>query len=181
MPPSVPSHGWKYFTRSNDKKTAKCNLCNKEYAYTGGSTNLSNHLKMKHSVATEVSAVVTQQPSVTSFLTSPAKKVSDEKITQAIADMILTDYVPLSIVEGDGFRRLLEVLAPNYKIPCRSTVRSRILQRYDSEKETLRSDLAKMSSASITTDTWTSNSTESFITVTEHHITINGRWNRMCS
>ena len=66
------------------------------------------------------------------FVQTPAiKKVNDELITKAIADMIVTDYVPLSIVEGEGFNRLMNIVAPGYKVPTRKTVRSRIQQRYD--------------------------------------------------
>ena len=105
------------------------------------------------------------------FVQTPAiKKVNDELITKAIADMIVTDYVPPSIVEGEGFNRLMNIVAPGYKVPTRKTVRSRIQQRYDTEKEKLCDELNDVTSTAITTDTWTSNSTESYITVTEHHI-----------
>ncbi|XP_052221657.1 zinc finger BED domain-containing protein 4-like [Dreissena polymorpha] len=61
--------------------------------------------------------------------------------------------------------------SPDYTVPCRKTVRTCIQRRYDVEREALMSQLESVPSVSITTDTWTSNSTESFITVTEHHMT----------
>lgn len=84
--------------------------------------------------------------------------------------MIVKDYVPLSIVEGEGFRELMSIVAPSYTVPCRNTIRSRVQQRYANEKTALTSILEAVPSVAITTDTWTSNSTESCITVTEHHI-----------
>ena len=112
-----------------------------------------------------------KQSSMAAFVQTPAiKKVNDELITKAIADMIVTDYVPLSIVEGEGFNRMMNIVAPGNKVPTRKTVRSRIQQRYDTEKEKLCDELNDVTSTAITTDTWTSNSTESYITVTEHHI-----------
>ena len=43
MPPSK-SNAWKYFKRSADDKTVKCTLCSSEMTYTGGTTNMLNHL-----------------------------------------------------------------------------------------------------------------------------------------
>jgi hypothetical protein len=66
-------------------------------------------------------------------------------------------------------------LAPDYKVPSRNTVKSRIEMMYCDRKEEFISDLKEVESVSLTTDTWTSNATKSFITVTEHHI--NESWN----
>ena len=66
-------------------------------------------------------------------------------------------------------------LAPDYKVPSRNTVKSRIEKMYCDRKEEFISDLKEVESVSLTTDTWTSNATKSFITVTEHHI--NESWN----
>ena len=49
------------------------------------------------------------QTSMNAFLQTP-KALSEQefgKITQAIADMIVNDYVPLNIVEGEDFRNLM--------------------------------------------------------------------------
>ena len=62
----------------------------------------------------------------------------------------------------------MEIVAPDYKVLCRKTIHSRIVRRYDGEKEALTSKLGSVGTVSLTTDTWTSNSTESYIT--EHHI-----------
>lgn len=137
---------------------------------------MHSHLKSKHPAeghASSGSETTTKQLPMTSFFGSPRKpaNASAEVITQAIADMIISDYVPLSIVEAEGFRKLLGIVSPDYKIPCRNTVRTRIVKRYDEEKETLLSNLKDIEGAAITTDSWTSNSTESYMTVTEHHIT----------
>jgi hypothetical protein len=66
-------------------------------------------------------------------------------------------------------------LAPDYKVPSGNTVKSRIEKMYCDRKEEFISDLKEVESVSLTTDTWTSNATKSFITVTEHHI--NESWN----
>ena len=55
------------------------------------------------------------------------------------------------------------VIASDYQVPCRKTIRSRITRRYDTEKDTLTSVMEHVTSATLTTNTWTSNSTEGYI------------------
>ena len=170
MPPSK-SVVWKYFKRAADDKTVKCSLCSAELTYNGSTTSMHNHLRLKHPDST-LSTPTKQQPSMTSF-NSPKKLSQNQKetITQAISDMIVSDYLPLSIVEGECFRNLMKVVAPDYDIPCRKTIRARITKRYEEQKTVLTDELQTIDSVAITTDTWTSNATDSYITVTEHHIT----------
>ena len=41
------------------------------------------------------------------------------ELSKKIAEMIAFDMLPYSIVQGLGFRRLIDYLAPGYKIPSR--------------------------------------------------------------
>ncbi len=84
--------------------------------------------------------------------------------------MIVLDYLPIRIVEGRGFSKLMSIISPEFKIPSRNTVKSRIEKAYGDKKEKLKTELSQIDSVSLTTDTWTSNATKSFITVTEHHV-----------
>ena len=84
--------------------------------------------------------------------------------------MVVLDYMPLKLVEGKGFLNLMSILAPDYKVPSRNTVKSRIEMMYCDRKEKFILDLKEVKSVSLTTDTWTSNATKSFITVTKHDI-----------
>ena len=47
MPPPT-SKAWNYFKRTADSKTVKCKLCETELKHTGGTTNMLNHLRLKH-------------------------------------------------------------------------------------------------------------------------------------
>jgi len=178
MPPPQ-SKAWSYFKRDVESKIVKCKLCNLEMTYTGGTSNMLNHLKLKHS--SDISGWFTpeKQPSVAEFANSPrSRKLSssqNEHITRAIVEMVVLDYMPLKLVEGKGFLNLMSILAPDYKVPSRNTVKSRIEMMYCDRKEKFISDLKEVETVSLTTDTWTSNATKSFITVTEHHI--NESWN----
>ena len=84
--------------------------------------------------------------------------------------MIVLDFRPLSLVEGKGFLKLMFVVAPDYKVPIRNTIKSRIEKIYDDQKPVLVRNLEDVDSISLTTDTWTSNANKSYLTVAEHHI-----------
>ena len=44
---------WKFFKRCNDSKTVKCQLCEIKLTYTGGTTNMLNHIRLTLSVQDE--------------------------------------------------------------------------------------------------------------------------------
>jgi len=126
MPPPQ-SKAWSYFKRDVESKIVKCKLCNLEMTYTGGTSNMLNHLKLKHS--SDISGWFTpeKQPSVAEFANSPrSRKLSssqNEHITRAIVEMVVLDYMPLKLVEGKGFLNLMSIIAPDYKVPSRNTVK----------------------------------------------------------
>lgn len=51
------------------------------------------------------------------------------------------------------------------------TIRATIVKKYEGAKENLRKDIETVSSVLLPIDTWTSTAIDSYITVTEHHIT----------
>lgn len=87
-----------------------------------------NHLKLKHS--SDISGWFTpeKQQYVAEFPNSPqSRKLSssqNEHITRAIVEMVVLDYMPLKLVEGNRFLNLMSILAPDYKVPSRNTVKS---------------------------------------------------------
>ncbi|XP_052765968.1 E3 SUMO-protein ligase ZBED1-like [Mya arenaria] len=160
MPPKVTSSVWKYFTKTEDGKSVVCNLCSVKLVYCGGTSNLRNHMK-KHPVCSPPST-----PSKT-----PLKQTTlDVTVSCAVTDWVVRDCLPLSVVDGQGFRDMMALAAPSYTVPTRPTVRARVEKRYADERSNLISRLEKATSVSLTTITWTSNSTESFITVTAHYL-----------
>ena len=72
------------------------------------------------------------------FVRSPrSRHLSDtkaEEITRAIVNMVVQDYMPLRIVEGSGFENLMSLIAPEYSVPTRNTIKARIDKVYDEEK-----------------------------------------------
>ena len=94
MPPPT-SAVWKYFKRNNGGNTVKCTLCSQELKMTGGTSNMRNHLKGKHPSHETGQREKENQSSMTLFVNTPKKTTSSQKeITQAIADMVVLDYIP---------------------------------------------------------------------------------------
>lgn len=51
-------------------------------------------------------------------------------ITEAIVKMIVTDLQPVSMVENQGFRELLQLLEPRYSPECQHYVQNLLLSAY---------------------------------------------------
>lgn len=92
-----------------------------------------------------------------------------EGMTQQICNMVTTDMLPINVVDGKGFRELIKCIEPGYDIPSRATITTRVQATYARKKAELKTQLAT-ANVVLTTDCWTSMNTESYITVTCHHI-----------
>ena len=165
---------WAYFTRQEDRKIT-CNICNKQLADGGGTTNLQKHLRAKHvheankciGEATDGKKQTLMSTFTDTRRCSPARAT---RITELIAEMVARDLRPLSVVEADGFRQLLNYIEPNYRVPSRPHVRSICQKLYASVKEKLLVALQSRYVA-FTSDLWTSQAVQAYLTVTAHFIT----------
>ena len=125
----------------------------------------------------QVQAKTTQgqkvQPTMASFVTLQRKcnPGRQETITSLITKMVALDMMPVYMVEGKGFRNLMDFLEPEYKVPSHQTIMQRINKMYGEVKGVVEKGLNDVSDVAITTDAWTSLATESYVTVTVHYIT----------
>ena len=88
--------------------------------------------------------------------------------------MIALDMLPYSIVQDLGFRRLIDYLAPGYKVLSRVYLsRTGVPKLYQDVKSKTTPQLSSAISVGYTTDIWSSIATESYITLTPHFITSN--------
>ena len=92
------------------------------------------------------------------------------QITELIAELVARDLRPLSVVEGEGFRQLLKYIEPNYQVPSRPHVPTVCQKLYASVKEKLHIALQSCYVA-FTSDLWTSQAVQAYLTVTAHFIT----------
>ena len=173
---------WEFFEEpvtvtdgEKDAKRVPCKLCHQQLADGGGTTNLLSHLQAKH--PEEYKRCTPTQDRSTgrqTSLTSVLRACSPQRaaaITDRIAEFVARDLRPLSIVDGAGFRQLVNYLEPGYKIPSRTHVTSICRKKFISLKEELLATLATVPYVAVTTDIWTSRSTQAYITVTAHYLT----------
>ena len=86
--------------------------------------------------------------------------------------MLAHDLQPASMVEDRGFLAFLEAIDPKYTPPSRRTImRVHLPALYETTKEKLMNEIATVEWCSLTTDAWTSNATEGYLTVTCHYFT----------
>lgn len=68
-------------------------------------------------------------------------------------------------MENKGFKNMVKVLEPRYEIPSRTHFSMKIVQDlYEQENIKIVNKLSKASSVALTTDSWTSTVTESYVT-----------------
>nr|XP_014351682.1 PREDICTED: zinc finger BED domain-containing protein 4-like [Latimeria chalumnae] len=131
-----------------------------------------NHLKLKHpSVSCKKEGK--NQTTLTAFVSGSSRKCNTqgaEKLTKLICNMITTDMLPISVIEGTGFCALMSFVEPEYRVPVRQTVTSLIEKCYEDCVKSLWEKLEHAITVAFTTDCWTALTTESYMTVTCHYI-----------
>ena len=165
---------WDHFKKKGEDKVT-CNFCEAELAYSSGTSSMRNHLAAKHpSVSIKESASDTAPPQskLTNYVQVPRRCDSQraEQLTQRICRMIEIDMQPVSVIEDEGFLQVLSFTEPEYVMPCRTTITKRIEHRYEGASCQLKKLLSTAEHVALTTDCWTALTTESYITITCHHI-----------
>jgi len=180
------SQVWDFFVVTpNDNSKATCNVCGAILSRGGTKpgnfsvSNLKSHLQAKH--LTEFNSLIQLQNANESLEPQlmkiqinyfPPNSIQAQNITRAIGVMIALDMRPFSIVESKGFKNLIAILEPRYKIPTRKTFSLEIIhQLYEEVKNFIISkyNLCNLKLA-FTTDLWTSINGDSFLSLTAHFI-----------
>ncbi|CAG6021477.1 unnamed protein product [Menidia menidia] len=94
-------------------------------------------------------------------------------ISEAIAKMIVRDLQPVSIVENQGFRELLQLLEPRYSPEPQQYIQSQLLPAYAYQAQlATRQALASAHSLSLSLDLWrgSSGATSGYLGVTCHFL-----------
>ncbi|XP_057745420.1 zinc finger BED domain-containing protein RICESLEEPER 1-like [Arachis stenosperma] len=99
------------------------------------------------------------------------KGYSLEDCKKSVAEFVVLDEMPFKVVEGIGFRKMLNRFKPRFTVPSRVTVSRDCFQLYLDEKKKLKEWLAKSCArVCLTTDCWTSNQNYSYMSLTAHFI-----------
>nr|XP_054593369.1 E3 SUMO-protein ligase ZBED1-like [Nothobranchius furzeri] len=165
-----------------DRSHAICKLCRASLTYSGSITNLDQHAKRKHGeeygefteqkrVGTSGKQARTENAIPTFFQRLGQNSARAREITASITRFIAKGLCPYNIVEWEGFQDLIHTLEPRYKIPSRNHITNTCMPAlYAQVKSQVEEKLAKAERVAITTDAWTSCATESYVTITAHHI-----------
>lgn len=92
-------------------------------------------------------------------------------LTKAIAEMMCTDMQPFSVVQHEGFMRLLHILQPRYRVPSRKHFSTTVIPNmYERLVLKVKFLLSNLQYISVTADLWSSAAMEDFISLTAHGI-----------
>lgn len=195
------SNVWSFFIRNNEKSTAKCNTCKREYKTSGNTSNLMDHINRFHPELKSTTSKSGDEDSPTGSITSHVRSSSGhqtiktlfqkqtsydnnsyrkKELDKALIFMISKDYQPFSIVEDVGFKHFVKLLDPKYDLPSRKLLSNDFLKyHYQEVRDKLFTLLEKVSDVSLTCDLWSSRANESYLTITCHFIDEN--FNIRCS
>ncbi|XP_068250409.1 zinc finger BED domain-containing protein 4-like [Palaemon carinicauda] len=92
-----------------------------------------------------------------------------QEIHKVIGEFITLDCQPISVVEDLGFEHLMKKLKPNYVIPSRKYFSEMILPEIHKKVlKKVKDALGTAQNISFSTDIWTNNANNSFISLTGH-------------
>lgn len=112
---------------------------------------------------------------ITSFFNVNHQSANGKDINLLIANLIVEDNICLNIVEKIGFKKLIESLKPQIKLPSRFLMRKEIDNEYDLIKEQLITELKELNDINCTSDIWSCKYTNlSILGLTGHFIDNNG-------
>ena len=112
-----------------------------------------------------------KQKKLRESLTLPADSPRAIKITEANTTFVCKDLRPYSVVENEGFKQLVHVLDPHYVMVQRKHLTETVIpMMYTCVKDAILTKMQCAERVGMTCDTWTSLSTQSYLTVAAHYI-----------
>ena len=148
----VKSEVWEFFVKKD--KSALCKICNKEYAYHGGTSNLHDHLMRAHPSKLKSPP---NQPFLDPYLShSKCSEARAKRIIEHIVDMVVRDLRPAALVEGAGFKALVNYIEPGYRVPTATHIAAVVRQKFVNGKATMKQYLeSEVHFMATTTAIWT--------------------------
>ncbi|XP_039593991.1 E3 SUMO-protein ligase ZBED1-like [Polypterus senegalus] len=100
----------------------------------------------------------------------PHNSARAQEITRGIGEYIAKGLRPFSVADNEGFKRLVNMLEPKYKIPSRDS-QTILPALYKETRAKVAQSIKQAECISITTDGWTSRATQSYVTITARAMT----------
>ncbi|XP_033140589.1 zinc finger BED domain-containing protein RICESLEEPER 2-like [Brassica rapa] len=171
---------WKDFKvveKPNGKLKAACNHCKHEYAWQShshGTSGLRRHRERCKMYPRNRGRQ--QQLNIEGKVVS--RKYDHTVFRQMVAKTIVQHDLPYSYVEYERVRDTWKYLNADVQTICRNTARADVYRLYESERDTLKRELATLPGrVSFTSDLWTSVKREGYMCVTAHYIDRNWKLN----
>lgn len=131
---------WDVFVRVDGE--VRCTLCDIKLKFCSSTSNMMYHLRTKHPGTLAEAA--------------PTEPSGSALTTVLICRMIERDLLPVSTVDGEGFRELLAHLTPNYKVPSSGDVGQLVEGHMREMTEALTTQLGNVEKVALTTEVWSS-------------------------
>lgn len=145
---------WDIFVKVDDE--VHCTMCDTKLKYRSSTTSMMYHIRNKH-------------PD-----TMPNDGVSvaaHAEVTELVSRMIEKDMLPITVVNGDGFRELLAYTVHNYKMPSVSDLTRLIEAHFHEKMEDLALQLGRVEKVALTADFWTALPFQRYVTLSCSFIT----------
>ena len=180
--PAFKSKVWAFFKLSRKEDSSKerkvyCSKCDEPLNYANGNTSvMKKHLKRKHDCDVDVMAGSSAGSGTSTIVDAFAKQRKldlkdnrSQQIIKLVANVIVKDMRPLSIVEDQGFTELIQFLEPRFQMVSRKYLSTNVIPKmYASVQAKLMNVISEADAISLTTDGWTSRANENYLTITVH-------------
>ncbi|NXL40750.1 ZBED4 protein, partial [Glaucidium brasilianum] len=196
---------WNYYTKLGDAYV-ECTICKKQLSFHNSTTTMREHLVRKHSIRDTLLLLTPQQlkddpvseldcgvenvtkrarqtPPESGLLFLPpgaggasCSEPRGDVILSLVLEMIFRDLHPLSVVRDKGFGLLLGYLEPNFLLPSPAQLSGMLWHRYGTVKRQLERYLQTAQSLVLCAESWASQLSQSYVTVTANFI--DGEWRR---
>lgn len=188
---------WRYFKSiHNDSFNVECIICSSVVLRkTTSTSNLLYHLQIHHNLEYSNLNKSMKAQARQSDLSGRLPLTSDRALylNKLIANLIVHNFIPLSILESPHLKEIFHEVEPSYIIPVRKYFVNNVLKHmYEEVREKVYAELQAScgihTDASfgficvfvylgicLTTDIWTSDANQAYMTVTAHFIDIQNK------
>jgi hypothetical protein len=181
------SEMWKHFIKIKDDKnilkSAKCKYCHrimKADAKANGTSSLKRHFN----VCKRNPHKFNQDPTQGTLQAFQGEAISTWRFDQnelraAFAEMVIEDEQPFCFGEKPGLRKFMAKACPRFQLPSRRTCTRDVVRCFFQEKAKLKKFFKdSCQRVCLTTDGWTSQQLDSYMTVTARFIDDNWRFHK---
>ncbi|XP_042079841.1 E3 SUMO-protein ligase ZBED1-like [Haplochromis burtoni] len=169
-----------------------CRTCKRAVMAKGGNTtNIFYHLKQKHFLEYKKAIKAREELCASTSEVVRPKKMTQQtidvalnrctpydksnklwgEITDAVTHCLARDMMPIQSVEREGFKKMLETFDPRYKLPAKKYFSKVALPAlYEEIRTEVSNALSSVEFFASTTDTWSSRTSDPYMSLTIHYV-----------